>query len=252
MIGGVQPVGVCWDRLSELNRAHFIFMTVACSSGSLRPGFPCWCCSSEQSRGGRISLPAVCLRARLSPLAVGGVFPYFGTLMTGDELSEIEEVRHAAARLGIVLPSARVPAPTIGCFGYRLPTPFVWLCRHYPRHSGFPHRGWTPPMGLLSPLGRPSDLKRRNEQIRGSEPDFPAHWIGFWHGNDGDFCFSYDPDGHAWVVYYDYNVTMGRQAIGWEHLPFRDDYEWVNFAECFAGQVDWALEQDRFNDRARG
>ena len=80
-------------------------------------------------------------------------------------------------------------------------------------------------MGLLSPLGRPSDLARRNEQIRGSEPDFPAQWISFWHGNDGDWCFSYDKDGHAWVVYYYYNYDMGGQAIGWEHLAFRDNYE---------------------------
>jgi len=103
-------------------------------------------------------------------------------------------------------------------------------------------------MGLLSPFGSPSDLKRRNEQIRQSEPDWPTHWISFWNGNDGDCCFSYVKDGNAWVVYYDYNFAMGGQTTELLPVVFPDDYECVNFAEWFTGQVVWALDQDRTSD----
>ena len=98
-------------------------------------------------------------------------------------------------------------------------------------------------MGLLSPFGSLSDLKRHNQQIRESEPQWPAHWISFWHGNDGDYCFSFDKDGHAWVVYWNYNNFNADPQSA--HLAFKDDCRFANFAEWFSGQVVWALDQDR-------
>ena len=154
--------------------------------------------------------------------------------MTADDLNEIEEIRREAMRRGIVLPEARRAAPTIGCFGHKLPSSFVWFCRHYPRQSGFPNGFWYPPMGLLSPFGQPSDLKRRNEQVRQSEPEWPDHWISFWHGNDGDYCFSYDKDGHAWVVYWDYNAGMN--ADEFQAIQFEDSYKYANFGDWFANK----------------
>jgi hypothetical protein len=149
--------------------------------------------------------------------------------MTADDIDDIEQIRRHAAQLGISLPPARTPAPVLGCFGHQLPVSFVWFCRHYPQHAGFPHGSWTPPMGLLSPFGHPSGLKRRNDEIRKCEPKWPAHWISFWHGSDGDYCFSYDHHGHPWIVYWDYNsYTPGTED---DEIALRDDYAFTDFAD---------------------
>ena len=76
----------------------------------------------------------------------------------------------------------------------------------------------------------PSDLKRHNEEVRKWDPRWPSHWISFWHGNDGDYCFSYDTNGHPWIVYWDYNAPDQFQ-----HLQFEDAYLDVSFAEWYAG-----------------
>jgi hypothetical protein len=94
-------------------------------------------------------------------------------------------------------------------------------------------------MGLLSPFGNPSDLERRNAQVRGNDPRWPAQWVSFWHGSDGDFCFSYDKDGHPWVVYWCYNIFNS----DFEEFQFHDDYKYASFADWFAVQVEWALVQ---------
>jgi SMI1/KNR4 family protein SUKH-1 len=147
-------------------------------------------------------------------------------VMTADDLDEIEVIRQKAMRLGIVLPEARRAVPTIGCFGHKLPHSFVWFCRHYPKDRN----DWYPPMGLLSPFGQPSDLKRHNEAVRKWDRRWPSHWISFWHGNDGDYCFSYDTNGHPWIVYWEYNAPDQ-----FEHLQFEDAYEAVSFAEWYVG-----------------
>jgi hypothetical protein len=167
--------------------------------------------------------------------------------MTVDESNDIEELRQQATRLGILLPDFHRPPPTLGCFGHQLPAPFIWFCRHYPQHSGFPHYGWEPPMGLLSPFGKPSALKRWNADVRELNPGWPAHWISFWHGNDGDYCFSYDKEGHPWIVYWYYNNFNG----DFEAFQFTDDYQYCSFADWFAVQVEWALARHNHPEKPR-
>lgn len=158
--------------------------------------------------------------------------------MIAHQSSEIHELRGYASHLGIALPDASVGVPTVSCFGHLLPSSFVWLCQHYPQHAGFPHHGWIQPMGLLSPFGHPSDLVHHNEQVRSWERGWPTHWVSFWHGNDGDYCFSFDKAGHPWVIYWCYNI--GDQFL--PHL-FEENYQFATFADWFAGQVNWALAQ---------
>ena len=168
--------------------------------------------------------------------------------MAADPPEDYEGLRQEAAKIGITLPEGARPLPNIGCCGHKLPDPFIWFCRNDPDHSGFPHHGWEPPYGLLSPFGNESDLQRRNAEVRRDNPNWPAHWVSFWHGNDGDYCFSFDPDGHAWIVYWYYNYGYHEENA---HLEFRDDYESADFVDWFARQVEWALKQCGQNPAAR-
>lgn len=157
--------------------------------------------------------------------------------MSGGDREELDELRRQAARLGIVLQDEPA-APPLRAFGRELPAAFSWFCHQCPRHAGFPHHGWEPPLGLLSPFGAPSPLEGRNAEVRRLNARWPAHWVSFWHGTDGDYCFSFDGGGHAWVVYWYYNYGYTEERA---HLEFRDDYEATGFADWFAGQVESAL-----------
>jgi hypothetical protein len=158
--------------------------------------------------------------------------------MARDGREDRERLRREAARIGIALPDGVRPLPHLGCCGHKLPDLFVWFCREYAGHSGFPHHGWAPPFGLLSPFGQPSDLRRRNAEVRRDNPNWPSHWVSFWHGGDGDCCFSFDRDGHPWIVYWYYNYGYHEENVD---LEFRDDYEAADFVDWFAQQVEWAL-----------
>ena len=159
--------------------------------------------------------------------------------MAVDRPEDHERLRREAAKIRVTLPNGMRPLPNIGCFGHKLPDLFVWFCRNYANHSGFPHHGWEPPYGLLSPFGHESDLQRRNAEVRRDNPNWPPHWISFWHGNDGDCCFSFDSDGYPWIVYWYYNYWYHEENA---HLEFRDNYVAADFGDWFAAQVDWALK----------
>jgi hypothetical protein len=64
--------------------------------------------------------------------------------------------------------------------------------------------------------------------------------VSFWHGKDGDYCFSFDRDAHPWIVYWYYNYEHHEEDA---HLEFRDDYEAASFVDWCARQVEWALTQ---------
>lgn len=146
-----------------------------------------------------------------------------------------KQLRRHAARIGIQLADRTQPVSEVECCGHILPAPFVWFCANYPNHAGFPHGWWwKPPFGLLSPFGPQSPLQLRNAELRRDIANWPAHWVSFWHGNDGDFCFSFDRDGHPWIVYWHYNV---------EPADFGEDIEAVDFAEWFLQQVEWVIKQ---------
>lgn len=161
---------------------------------------------------------------------------------------EHDRLRREAEKLGIVLPASVQPTPHIECSGYELPTVFIWFCSNYADHSGFPHHGCEPPFGLLSPFRHVSDLQRRNKEVRRDNPNWPAHWVSFWHGSDGDYCFSFDTNGHPRIVYWYYNYGYHAENA---HLEFKDDYEAADFVDWFARQVEWVRKHNQQPPTAR-
>ena len=164
--------------------------------------------------------------------------------MTLDSSIDRNRLRHEAKKIGITLTDDAGHLPSTKSFGHELPELFLWFCQRYKSHSGFPHHGWEPPYGLLSPWGLESELERRNVGVRRNNPTWPLNWIIFWHGNDGDYCFSFDRDGHPWIVYWHYNFLYHEEN---RHLEFRDIYVAADFAEWFSQQADWVLEHQLDN-----
>ena len=160
--------------------------------------------------------------------------------MTVNRPENHERLRREAAKIGIALADDARPLPSIECFGQMLPDLFVWFCRNYANHSGFPHHGWESGFGLLSPFGQESILQRRNAEVRLHNPNWPTHWVIFWHGTDGDYCFSFDNEGHPWVVYWYYNAGYPE---GDQDLALPGHYEATDFEDWFADQAGWVTKQ---------
>jgi hypothetical protein len=160
--------------------------------------------------------------------------------MNLDPSEDFDQLRHHAAKLGIVLPRFVEHLPSICYGGRQLPSPFVWFCQNYAEHSGFSHQILEPDFGVLSPFGKTSALQRRNDQIRQQVPGWPSHWVSFSHGSDGDYCFSFADDGNAWVVYWYYNAGIADESA---QSDFKEDYVQASFVDWFAAEVNWMLSR---------
>ncbi len=131
-----------------------------------------------------------------------------------------------------VSPSA-IPLIELKYQNHLLPGGFIWFCRHFTNHSGWPALpAWD---GLLSPLGTPSDLQLDNDQRR-ANIDWPADLVSFFRTDDGVYCFQYGTAPHPSISYVDDWNPIGEQT-SIDSIPRAATFE------------DWFSEMVRFQNQ---